>query len=79
MGIIIENGLFSTEISHSEIDNIVSNKIPPLMRLWQIIKDFFCYTKKADVLDYLEQLCHPDHNTDGMGDGRNSQQHRKSV
>ncbi|CNH66526.1 Secreted effector protein sseI [Yersinia thracica] len=66
MGIMVGNHVFSTEISLSVIADIARNTTPPSMSLWEIIKDFFCFTRRAEALECLYQLCHPGYNRDGM-------------
>lgn len=46
-------------ISDSRINSIRNSDIPPEMKVWENIKEFFCQTNKADALECIRKIFHP--------------------
>lgn len=59
MALLIGNGYFSSYIDSDRIYDIYAHDTPPVMSLWERIKDFFLGHELTAALDCLHKLCHP--------------------
>lgn len=59
MALMIGNGYFPSYINSDRIYDIYVHDTPPIMSLWERIKDFFWGYELTAALDCLHKLCHP--------------------
>ncbi len=59
MALQVGGGLFPAYIASDRLHEICTQDTPPIMSLWERIKDFFLGNKQREALDCLYKLCHP--------------------